>query len=80
MTFTPPITLSVPAQKLDGPTFCDGSPRSIDAWATPLYTVAPAEAIDRLLPALIELNQCRCLPATRFEQLETLRPVVRFLY
>jgi len=79
MTSTRPITLTVPPQKFDGPTFCDGSPRSIDAWAAPLYAVAPATAIHRLLPALIELNHCKCCPATRFEQLETLRPVVHFL-
>lgn len=79
MTSTRPITLSVPPQKLDAPTFCDGSPRAIEAWVTPLYALPPADGIAKLLPALVELNHCRCSPATRFEQLDTLRPIVRFL-
>ncbi|MCC5887855.1 MAG: hypothetical protein JJT88_15580 [Gammaproteobacteria bacterium] len=79
MTGTRPITLSVPPQKLDALTFCDGSLRALDAWAAPLYAMAPAEAIDKLLPALVELNQCKAAADTRFKQLEILRPVVHFL-
>lgn len=79
MSATRPITLSVPPQNRDKLTFCDGSLRSLDAWAAPLYAMTPAAAIDQLLPALIELNQCKIAAEARFEQLEVLRPVVHFV-
>lgn len=79
MTAKRPITLSVPPQKFEAPAFFDGSADALDAWAAQLYVLRPIEAIDKLLPALTELNQCKQSPATRFEQLEVLRPVVRFV-
>lgn len=79
MTVARPIRLSVPLQKRDQLSFCDGTPSAIAAWAEPLHALPADEAIATLLPAVTELNQCRAEPERRFEQLEAVRPVAWFL-
>lgn len=74
-----PLTLSIPAQKRDALSFCDGSPQAIEAWSAALHTLDAAQALPRLLPAVIELNQCRTPTGQRFAQLEAIRPVVWFV-
>lgn len=73
------IRLSVIGQDRDEVSFYDGSHEGLRIWVTKLQAMidSGADAGERLLTGLTEMNRCRMPNATRFEQLEMLRPFVR---
>ncbi|MBK8970388.1 MAG: GTPase [Hahellaceae bacterium] len=71
--------ISVPEQKLPALSFCEASPKHLEAWLQQLPMANIGESAKQLYHAIIEVNQLITSAAQRQAMLELLRPPIYYV-